>query len=129
LKLFDLASGREKETIRLLDGKSLWPLLSLDGRHLFIHQGVPKEQLPNGDFAFWVFDLETGKQVGKVPFEQTSGGVAVVGDHALFLVVQPKSGGKASEKQGRSLRAINLKTGKTDWEHAVEPEVRLPPVP
>jgi len=129
LKLFDLASGKEKEPAKLLEGKALWPQASLDGRHLLIHQGLVKEQLPDGDFAFWIFELETGKQVGKVPFEQTAGGVAVCGDHALFLVAQPKTAPKTLGKQGRWLKAINLITGKTDWEHTVESDVNLPPVP
>jgi hypothetical protein len=130
LKIYDLASGKEKETVKLLEGKSLWPQLTLDGRHLFVHQAVVKEQLPEGDFAWWVFELDTGKQVGKLPYVQ-SAGIAVVGDHAFYLVTQPRKGGGGPGQwtQPRALQAVNLKTGKVDWEHGVEPLVFLPPPP
>jgi hypothetical protein len=131
LKIYELPGGKEKETVKLMEGKSLWPQVSLDGRHLFIHQALVKEQLPEGDFAWWVFDLTNGKQVAKLPYLQ-GGGVSVVGDHAFFLVTQPGKGpgrGPGLGNQPRALQAVNLKTGKVDWEHAVEPLVNLPPLP
>jgi hypothetical protein len=133
LKIFDLPSGKEKETIKLMEGKALWPQVSLDGRYLFVHQALVKEQLPEGDFAWWVFDLNNGKQVAKLPYLQ-GGGISVVGDHAFFLVTQPRKGpggpgGPNMWNQPRSLQAVSLKTGKVDWEHAVEPLVMLPPLP
>jgi hypothetical protein len=130
LKIYDVASGKEKDTVKLLEGKSLWPQLSLDGRHLFVHQALVKEQLPQGDYAWWVYELDTGKEAGKLPYIQ-GGGISVVGDHAIFLVTQARKGvgGPGQWKQSRSLQAVGLKTGKLDWEHMVEPLVMLPPLP
>src|SRR5262249_2605919 len=62
LKRWD-AAGKALETVELMKGKALWPMVSTDGRHLFVHQALVKEQLPEGDYAWWVFSLETGKQV------------------------------------------------------------------
>jgi len=131
LKIYELPGGKEKETVKLMEGKSLWPQVSLDGRHLLIHQALVKEQLPEGDYAWWVFDLSNGKQMAKLPYLQ-GGGVSVVGDHAFFLVAQqgkPGRGPGFGGNQPRALQAVNLKTGKVDWEHAVEPLVNLPPLP
>jgi hypothetical protein len=129
LKIFDLATGKEKDTVKLLEGKSLWPQLSLDGRYLFVHQALVKEQLPAGDFAWWVFELDTGKQICKLAYVQTTAGMTVVGDHALFLIGQEPRGRPNRMNQPRSLQAVNLKTGKIVWEHPVEPLVILPPPP
>ncbi len=124
LKIFDLASGKEKETVPLLQGKSLWPQRSLDGRHVVVNQALPKEQLPEGDYAFWIYELDTGKQVAKLPYQQTAG-VSVVGGHAFFLLASPRKG----PIQPRVLQAVDLKTGKVVWEHAVEPIHNVPPPP
>jgi hypothetical protein len=129
LKRWD-AAGKPLETVELMKGKELWPMVSADGRHLLVHQALVKEQLPEGDFAWWVFSLETGKQVAKLPYEG-NGEMAVVGDR-VFLVVtgQPKGRPRPGMwDQPRTLKVYDIKSGKLAWEHALEPHKMLPPLP
>jgi hypothetical protein len=128
LKRWD-ASGKALETVELMKGNALWPMLSMDGRHLFVHQSLVKEQLPEGDYAWCVFSLETGKQVAKLPYEGSAGGVAVVGERALLMTTGQRKGPPGIWEQPRSLKAFDLKTSKVAWEHSIEPVKTLPPLP
>jgi hypothetical protein len=129
LKRWDLDTGKPLETVELLRGKALWPQLSIDGGYLFVHQGVVKEQLPPGDYAWWVFSLETGKQVGKFPFESVLNNVVVYGSRAYHLVDGKVKFQPGPTVQPRSLRAIDLMSGKILWERPVEGQKVLPPLP
>jgi outer membrane protein assembly factor BamB len=126
LKRWDRKTARALDTVTLLEGKSLWPMASLDGVHVLIHQALPKEQLPGGDYAWWVFSLETGKQVAKLPYE--AGTMAIFGSRAFQVVTGPRKG-PGAWVQPRTLRALDLKTGKLVWERPVEPQRILPPLP
>jgi hypothetical protein len=129
LKRWELATGKELEAVELLKGKSLWPQVSPDGRYVFVHQALVKEQLPEGDYAWWVFSLEDGKQVAKLPYEQ--GLTTVLGPRAYFLVTGPRKGPPMgiNAAQPRQIKAVDLKTGKTEWERPIEPQRTLPPLP
>lgn len=132
LRRWDRATGKEEETVPLLEGKELWPQVSGDGRHVFVHQALVKEQLPPGDYAWWVFDLATGKQVAKLPFEGTMAEATVLGDRLYVLTSVPRKGPPVFDaimEQPRALRAMDLKTGKKLWDHPVEPVRTLPPPP
>jgi hypothetical protein len=131
---WDLKTAKALEPVTLLEGKELWPQISLDGKHVFVHQALVKEQLPAGDYAWWIFSLETGKQLGKVPFEPGAEMLAVLGPRALFLVpgaakIRPPGGPFGFPPQPRALKAFELATGRLLWEHPVEPVRRLPPLP
>jgi hypothetical protein len=129
LKRWDLASGKEEETVHLLEGRALWPQLAGDGRHLFVHQALVKEQLPAGDYAWWVFDLETGKQVAKLPYDgQLTDGV-VLGSRLYYLASGPRKFAPGPTVQPRSVKAVDLKTGKLAWERPVQGVQILPPPP
>jgi hypothetical protein len=129
LKRWNLATGKEEEPVKLLEGKSLWPQVSADGRYLFVHQALVKEQLPEGDYAWWVFDLETGKQAAKLPYEGPLAEPVVLASRLYYLVSGPRKFGPGPMVQPRSVKAVDLKTGKVAWEHAIEGVKVLPPLP
>jgi outer membrane protein assembly factor BamB len=130
LKRWELATGKEKETVELLHGKAIWPQLSGDGRFLFVHQALVKEQLPAGNYAWWIFDLQSGKQVAKIPFEPGMADLAFVADKVFFVRAgSPKGPPGLATEMPRVVRALDAKTGKQLWERAVEPQRRLLPLP
>jgi outer membrane protein assembly factor BamB len=129
LKRWDLTGGKEDEPVKLLEGKSLWPQVSSDGRYLFVHQAVPKEQLAEGDYAWWVFDLETGKQVAKLPYDGALAEPVVVGPRLYYMASGQRKLGPGPMVQPRSVKAVDLKTGKVAWEHDIEGVKILPPLP
>jgi hypothetical protein len=133
LRRWELKTGKALEPITLIEGKELWPQIALGGQHVFVHQALVKEQLPAGDYAWWVFSLETGKQLGKVSFEPGAEGLAVLGSRALFLVPgvakkRPPGGPFGFPPQPRSLKAFDLASGRLLWDHPVEPVRRLLPL-
>jgi outer membrane protein assembly factor BamB len=129
LKRWDLSSGKEIETVQLLEGEALWPQLAGDGRHLFVHQALVKEKLPAGDYAWWVFDLETGKQVAKLPYDGPLSDAVVLGSRLYYLASGPLKFASGPSVQPRSVKAVDLKTGKLAWERPVEGVKILPPLP
>jgi outer membrane protein assembly factor BamB len=112
LKRWD-ATGKKLETAELLKGKQLLWKLSTDGQHLCVHQDVAEDELPEGDYAWWVFSLETGKQVAKLPY--TFDPIAVVGDRVFRETYLPRS-----ISRDRLLSAYDLKSGKLVWKHGLE---------
>jgi hypothetical protein len=131
LKRWDLTTAKALDTVELLKGKSLWTLIADDGRTVAVHQALVKEQLPEGDYAWWVFDAETGKQVAKFPFEAGSTDLSVIGPRAYYAVngqakVPPRPDGFETP---RLLKAVDLKTGKQVWERNLPPIRHLPPPP
>jgi hypothetical protein len=133
LVAWDPATGKLDPKVQLMQGKELWPQLSEDRRYVFVHQALVKEQLPPGDYAWWVFSLETGKQVAKLPFEPGSQGLTVIGPRAYYSVgaqrIGPRPGGPGMFKQSRLLKAVEIATGRQLWQHAIWAPPVLPPLP
>jgi hypothetical protein len=130
-KSWDLETARPNKPAVLLEGKSLWPQVTPDRRYVLVHQALVKEQLPPGDYAWWVFALETGKQVAKVPFEEGTQQVGVIGPRLYCLANGPVKGPPrpGGFTQPRFLKAYDLKSGKLAWEHEVKGQTFLPPPP
>jgi hypothetical protein len=129
LKRWNLASGKEEETVKLMEGKELWPQVSEDGHYLFVHQALVKEQLPPGDYAWWVFDLETGKEVAKLPYDGPLSNAIVLGQRLYYMASGPRKFAPGPSVQPRSIKAVDLKTGKLTWERPIEGVKILPPLP
>jgi hypothetical protein len=86
-------------------------------------------QPANKESTWDAFSLETGKQLGTIAIEPRVADLTVVGPR-VFVMIQaehkgPPFGGGVIP---RTLKAIDLKTGKQTWEFALEGE-RLPPPP
>ena len=131
LKRWDITTGKELQTVEMLRGKALWTLIAPDGQTIAVHQALVKEQLPEGDYAWWVFDAATGKQLAKFPFEPSSTELCVLGPCAYYAVNGQR---KAPARPGaietpRLLKAVDLKSGKVVWEHNLPPVRRIPPPP
>jgi hypothetical protein len=130
-KAWDLETAKAYEPVVLLEGKSLWPQVTPDRRYVLVHQALVKEQLPPGDYAWWIFALETGKEVAKIPFTEGTHQVGVVGPRVYCLVNGQAKGrpGPGGFTQPRFLKAYDLKSGKPVWEHEVKGQVFTPPPP
>ncbi len=128
LQVWDTETGKAAPKVELMRGQSLWPQLGMDGRFVFVHQAIPKEKLPPGEYAWSVFSLETGKRVAKVPFAGAQA-LTVVGPR-LYSVQEVTGGGRPGMfKRTRTLKAVDLATGNVVWQHAVWAPPFLPPLP
>jgi hypothetical protein len=126
-RAWDLKTAKPKgDALLLLRGKALWPMISADGRTLFIHKALPAKALPKGDYAWWVFSLATGKQVAKIPFEPGTREITRAGKR-VYYVIEVSRGGPRGYTSTRTLKAIDLKSGKQVWQRQIwAPPVLLP---
>jgi outer membrane protein assembly factor BamB len=133
LKRWQLKDAKPLEPVELLEAPAFRIEMSPESGRVLVHKAVAKEALPQGDYAWWIFDLATGKQVGKLEFIPTTREVGLVGSRAFFVVNPPSKGPGPGPFGGfttlRSLQAVDIATGKKMWEHNLEPERRMPPPP
>jgi hypothetical protein len=129
LETWDKVSGKADAAVELLRGKSLWLQLDTGKRYLFVHQALVPEKLPKGDYAWWVFDLTSGKQVAKIPFEPGIRGITVQGKNIYYVTEQTKFGGPKGGQRTRVLKAIDGANGQLVWERPIYAPPVLPPLP
>jgi hypothetical protein len=134
LLAWDPATGKAEPKVELMEGRELWPQLSGDRRYVFVHQALVKEQLPPGEYAWTVFDLETGKRRAKVPFEPGAEGLTVLGPRAYYAVTTRKGGfrpggGPGGLQQTRVLKAVEVASGRPLWQRPIWAPPFLPPLP
>src|SRR5262249_29959571 len=101
--------------------------LSTDRKHILVDQDLGKEDRPLRDQAWCVFSLETGKQLGKIPFDGAVGEMTVL-EREVFcevdvMVFEP------GDKQRRLIKARDLNSGKLIWQHELWLAPILPPLP
>lgn len=119
-----------EEAKTLMAGQALWPQLGLDRKHLFVHQAIPPEQLQPKERVWTAFALPSGKQVGTVPYAAGGQGLTLIGPRAYYTVGEQRFGGPGGMgKSTRTLRAVDVATGKTLWEHGLWAPPLLPPLP
>jgi hypothetical protein len=118
LRTWDRTTARLLTDVVLFQARAPWPQVAPDRRYLFLHQAVPREELPEGDDAWWVFSLETGKQVAKVPYEVGTGLINLIGPRVYYLV-DASGKGQREKTPGRLLKALDVKSGKLLWQHPV----------
>jgi hypothetical protein len=129
---WDAASGTPVLARELLRGRRPVVQTTLDGRGLGVRDALPSpdemvasQVRANGG---WSLYSSLGKPLGHVPYQPGTESLAVVGHRAYVLVAGPVRGPlDQTTERPRSLRAIDLKSGKTVWERPVAPRPLLPP--
>jgi hypothetical protein len=107
---WDLATGRSEESIALPGGADLRPQVTLDGRFLLV-----QEERSSGHYA--VISLETGRQIASgLPLDPGRQVVAVLGSRLYSSVESPRADRAPVQTVSRTLRAIDLASGKVVWE-------------
>ncbi len=75
-----------------------------------------------------MYSLTTGKETAHFTAEANAAEFTILGPRAFFAVTGPSKGPPFGAVQPRTLKAVDLKTGKRPWELPLEGE-RLPPPP
>jgi hypothetical protein len=134
LRIWDPASGKALEPRELLRGKRLMVQPTLDGRYLALRDAstAPDERgvgRPAPETAWTLVPLDFTGPVRKVPYELGTQTLAVVGPHLLYAVPGSVSGAiNRPLVPPRTLKAVNLETGKVVWERPVAGKPLTPPV-
>jgi hypothetical protein len=133
LRSWDLATEEANPPKELLRGKRLLVQPTLDERYLCVRDaGVAPEEKGTGEDhkkQDWsVFAVETGELFVRVPFESGTQALTILGPRAFLLMAGPIKGPiDRPFVHPRSLKAVELKTGKTLWERPIEGKQVAPP--
>jgi hypothetical protein len=114
LHAWDLKTGAAAEPVELVKDKALTianVMLTGDRRHAGVQFSTS---------ALTLYSLANGKAVARDVKGVSSPTEAFVDDMRLYSV-EP-----AGARGGRTLRALDLKSGKSVWEHAVQPRSTIP---
>ncbi len=134
LRLWDPATGKAAEPKELLRGQRLLVQPTLDGRYLALRDAgtAPDDRgagRPSRERVWTLFPLGLGRPVRQVPYEAGAQALAVVGARVLYVVSGPIPGAiNRPVVPPRTLKAVNLETGKVVWERPVGGKPVLPPV-
>lgn len=118
----------------LCAGQRLQVRATLDEKHLCIRQADPgpsenDPHAPRND-PWRVFDLETGEERGRIPYEPGMTSLVLIGRRACYTVPEPLRGGLDRPlRQLRSLKTVDLHSGKLLWQRVVAGKLLTPPAP
>jgi hypothetical protein len=115
LRQWSRTTGKSTGTIELARGKDLLTQLSLDGRYLLVQEEAARANGPKGR----VFQLATGKDVGRLNQAASLAGVSVLGDRVYYLTGSPGGPPRPGQVPARYLKAAELKSGKVLWQHQI----------
>jgi hypothetical protein len=131
---WDRQSDKCPEPIELLKGKRLVVRATLDERILCLREAhrSPDEAgllTPSREPSWWwLFSVETGALIGRIPDEPGMHALVVFGKRVLYLMPGALRGPLDGHTfQPRTLKAIDLSTGKKVWEHAIAGKLLVPP--
>jgi hypothetical protein len=133
LRSWDLETEKPQPSKELLRGKRLLVQPTLDERFVCVRDAgvtpeektTPEERRKNG----WsVFAVETGELTARVPYEPGTQALTLVGPRAFLLMAGPIKGPiDRPFVHPRSLKAVELKSGKVLWERPIEGKPVAPP--
>jgi hypothetical protein len=136
LHSWDRDSEKADPPKELLKGKHLVARASLDERVLWLRETGPRPGergllLPAKETVWWwLFSAKTGELMGRVPDEAGMQSLVVLGKQAYYLMPGPLHGRiDRPTIQPRTVKAIDLSTGKKLWEHPVAGKLLAPPSP
>ncbi|HEY7428457.1 MAG TPA: hypothetical protein VH682_29765 [Gemmataceae bacterium] len=131
---WDREKEEEQEAKELLHGKRLVARATLDERVLCLREASPgsEEQgslMPRKEPSWWwLFSVQTGKWIGRVRDEAGMHAFVVLGKHVFYLVPGQMRGPLDQPNiQPRTLKAIDLSSGKKLWERPVTGKLLTPP--
>ena len=129
LHSWDLATSKANPPRELLAGRRLTVLPTVDERYLCLRDSISSADGEASKKIGWsIYALATGDLVGRAPFEAGTQAIGLIGPRAYFLLSGPIRGPiHRPFVHPRSLKAIDLKTGKTVWERPVEGKPVTPP--
>jgi outer membrane protein assembly factor BamB len=123
LSRWELGTGKPLDAVTLVDAPAfLWHFAP--GGRILVHPYSLKDPLPVQYDVWRVFDLSTGKQFGEFANDHGTEITTALGPRAYYVTVAPPRK-PDDESRPRTLKAVDLKTGKVVWQHPIEPRRTL----
>jgi hypothetical protein len=131
---WDRETEKAEQPKELLKGKRLIVRETLDERVLCLREASPSPDeraslTPRKSPAWWwLYSVEMDKWIGRIPVESGMHSLAVLGKRAFYLVPGTLRGRlDRPNMQPRTLKAIDLESGKKLWERNVAAKLVAPP--
>lgn len=133
LHSWDQKQDTEQQPKELLRGKKLLARTTMDEQILCLREASPSPG-ENGSFAqkkpqiWWLFSVQTGKLLGRIPDEAGMNSIVVLGKRVFYLVPGTLRGSlDQAHVQPQTLRAVDLSGGQKLWERPVAGKLIAPP--
>jgi hypothetical protein len=126
-------SGKSLTRQELARGKQVLVLPTLDGQHLCLREAPPRPdpkapRKPDQEHAWAIFTIDTGLPLARLPYEPGTQAITILAGRAFIAVADAVNGRlDQPQLQTRTLRAVDIKSGKLLWEHAVAGRLLIPP--
>jgi outer membrane protein assembly factor BamB len=130
LKRWELATEKALDPIVLAEGAMGYQQFTVPSEGVvLVRDATPMPIVKlDTDWTWTAFALATGKQTAQFSADWRGEDITVVGPRAYYVMKGKGNGPPFGGSLPRTLRAVDLKTGKRLWEMALEAE-RLPPPP
>jgi hypothetical protein len=132
LRSWDAVTHAAQPAKELAQGRQLVVLPAMDDRFLGVREILPSpEKTLNEEerrrYAWAIFAVETGAYVGSMPYDPHTQTMNVINERAYLLIGGSIVGALDQPfRYMRSVRAVDLKTGKTLWEHPIPSKAVAP---
>jgi hypothetical protein len=121
MRRWERTSGRALPTVALLRGRNVITSLTPDGRELVQQDGSALDALPPEQRLYWVYSVETGALLAKIPHDHAAAAeVDAIGRQGFVEV---------ADEHGPQLVAYDLRTGARVWVRALFAPPPLAPPP
>jgi hypothetical protein len=133
LRSWEHPGGKPLARQEIARGKRVLVLPTLDGNYLGLREATPTPdpkapRKPDHERAWALFAIDTGLPVARLPYEPGTQAISLIGTRAFIAVADALNGPLDRPiVQSRTLHAVDVKTGKLLWEHAVAGRLLTPP--
>ncbi len=128
LKRWDQTTEKPLEPMVLAEGGPFQVVTVPSAGAALVRDVTPTPGPPPKVYLWTVYSLTTGKETAHFTAEANAAEFTILGPRAFFTVTGPRKGPPFGAVLPRTLKAVDLKTGKQLWEMPLEGE-RLPPPP
>jgi len=132
LRSWDAATHAAQPAKELAQGTQFVVMPAMDERHLGVREALPiPEKTLNEEerrrYSWTIFAVESGERVGSMPYDPHTQTMIILNERAYLLIGGSIVGSLDRPFQyTRGLRAVELKTGKTLWEHPIPSKTVAP---
>ena len=128
LKRWDLMTEKPLDPIVLAEG-AIYQLVTVPSAGVtLVRVATPPRGAAPEEVQWTAYALTTGKEIGRFTADVGATELTAIGPRAYFVVRGPFKGPPFGGTIPRTLKAVDLQTGKHLWEQPLEGE-RLPPPP
>jgi hypothetical protein len=127
LKRWDLTTEKPLDPVVLAVGPAYRAVTLPSLGATLVRKADLPDDAPEADRTWVMYSLETGKEMGRFATEANTAEMTMLGPRIIYVARGPQKSSLIGP--GRTLKALDPKTGKARWEQPIENEKVEPPPP